>query len=97
MERLLDLMVQSQKNQKLYDLYEKNIFTVIRQLHFDSTTNESIDLAIFLNGFVIATAELKDNYSKSTIEKAEEQYMSRNIDKTIFEFNKGSLVHFAVD
>ena len=65
---------QSQKNKILSELYQKNIFTVIRQLRFSQTTSESIDLVIFLNGFPIATAELKDQFSKQTAEDAKKQY-----------------------
>ena len=88
---------ESQKNKKRYELYQKNIFTVIRQLHFSQITNESVDIAIFVNGFPIATTELKDQFSKQTIENAKQQYMNRNTNERIFEFKKGALVHFAVD
>lgn len=86
-----------QKNKKAYELYQKNIFTVIRQLRFSQTTGESVDLAIFLNGFPIATTELKDQFSKQTIDEAEQQYMKRNVNERIFQFKKGAIVHFAVD
>jgi type I restriction enzyme, R subunit len=88
---------QSQKNKKAYELYQKNIFTVIRQLHFSQITTESIDLAIFLNGFPITTTELKDQFSKQTVEDAQKQYMKRNTDERIFQFKNGAIVHFAVD
>lgn len=88
---------QSQKNKKAYELYQKNIFTVIRQLRFSQITTESVDLAIFLNGFPITTAELKDQFSKQTTEYAEKQYMNRNTDERIFQFKNGAVVHFAVD
>lgn len=88
---------QSQKNKKAHELYLKNIFTVIRQLHFSQITNESVDLGIFLNGFPIATAELKDQFSKKTVEEAQKQYMNRNIYERIFQFKNGAIVHFAVD
>ncbi|MBT4327317.1 MAG: type I restriction endonuclease subunit R [Candidatus Nitrosopelagicus sp.] len=88
---------QSQKNKILSELYQKNIFTVIRQLRFSQTTSESIDLVIFLNGFPIATAELKDQFSKQTAEDAKKQYMNRNTIEKIFSFKNGAIVHFAVD
>jgi len=87
----------SQKNKKNIDLYQKNIFTVIRQLHFSQKTNESVDLAIFLNGFPIATAELKDQFSRQTSEDAQKQYIKRNTDERIFQFKTGAIVNFAVD
>jgi type I restriction enzyme, R subunit len=86
-----------QKNKKAYELYQKNIFTVIQQLRFSKITGESVDLAIFLNGFPISTTELKDQFSKQTINDAEQQYMKRNVNERIFQFKKGAVVHFAVD
>ncbi len=88
---------QSQKNKKAHELYQKNIFSVIRQLRFNQITNESIDLAIFLNGFPIATAELKDQFSGQTVEDAQKQYMNRNTLERIFSFKIGAIVHFAID
>ena len=88
---------QSQKNKKAYELYQKNIFTVIRQLRFSQITTESVDLVIFLNGFPIVTAELKDQFSGQTVEDAQKQYMKRNTIDRIFSFKTGAIVHFAVD
>jgi len=88
---------QSKKNKKAYELYQRNIFTIIRQLRFSQITTESVDLVIFLNGFPIATAEIKDQFSKQTMEDAEKQYMKRNADERVFQFKNGAIVHFAVD
>jgi len=88
---------QSQKNKKAYELYQKNIFTVIRQLRFSQITNESVDLAIFLNGFPIVTSEIKDQFSGQTVEDAQKQYMNRNTIERIFSFKSGAIVHFTVD
>src|SRR5882762_2028582 len=40
-------------NPELENLYQGNVFSVIRQLHFSTKNNNSIDLAIFLNGLPI--------------------------------------------
>lgn len=87
----------SKKNKKNYELYEKNIFSIIRQLHFSESTGESVDLGLFLNGFLVATAELKDQFSKQNVEDAIKQYKKRDIIERIFQFKRGALVHFAVD
>ena len=87
----------SQKNKQNFELYKNNIFSFIRQLHFSNITNESIDLSLFLNGFPICTAELKDQFSGQTIDDAKKQYKNRNTDERIFQFKNGALVHFAID
>ena len=88
---------ESKKNKTNYELYQKNIFSVTRQLRFSGSTGESIDLALFLNGFLVVTAELKDQFNKKTVEDAQNQYKQRNVLNRIFQFKKGALVHFAVD
>jgi type I restriction enzyme R subunit len=88
---------ESKKNKTNYELYTKNIFSVTRQLRFSESTGESIDLALFINGFLVVTAELKDQFNKKTTEDAQNQYKQRNILDRVFQFKKGALVHFAVD
>jgi type I restriction enzyme R subunit len=43
-------------NEELQRLYEANLFSVVRQLHYSDKTESSVDLAIFLNGLPIFTA-----------------------------------------
>src|SRR5260370_21828289 len=50
-------------NPELENLYQGNVFSVIRQLHFSTKNNNSVDLAIFLNGLPIFTAELKNDFT----------------------------------
>ncbi|HOD04459.1 MAG TPA: type I restriction endonuclease, partial [Anaerolineaceae bacterium] len=39
--------------------YQGNVFSVVRQLKYSHTSENSLDLALFLNGLPIFTAELK--------------------------------------
>jgi len=46
-------------NEALRTLYEGNIFSVVRQLKYSERNENSLDLALFLNGIPLFTAELK--------------------------------------
>ena len=50
---------ESTLNPEIQALYEKNIFSVIRQVHFNPRTEQSVDLVLFLNGIPLATVELR--------------------------------------
>ncbi|MBI1763753.1 MAG: type I restriction endonuclease subunit R [Acidobacteria bacterium] len=79
-------------------LYDQNVLTVTRQLYYGATHSKSLDLALFLNGLPIATAELKNPLSGQTVEDAKKQYKKdRDHREPLFEFTKRTLVHFAVD
>jgi len=78
-------------------LYKKNIFSVIRQVHFNPRTEQSLDLVIFLNGIPLATAELKNELTGQTIYHARNQYRNdRDPNLSIFSF-KRCAAHFALD
>ena len=57
--------------------YRANVLTVTRQLPFDPDSNQTIDLALFVNGIPVATAELKNPYTNQTVENAIAQYRHR--------------------
>lgn len=79
-------------------LYEQNICKLVRQLHYSYLNNNSLDSVIFINGFPIVTIELKDEFTGQTCDDAIRQYKNdRDPNEIIFQFNKRSLVHFAVD
>jgi len=86
-------------NPDLRKKYEANFFTVIRQLYFspDEDNTQSLDLALFLNGLPIFTAELKNPLNGQTVDDAIQQYkLDRDPKEPIFQF-KRCLAHFAVD
>ena len=57
--------------------------------------NQTIDLALFVNGVPVATAELKNPYTGQTVENAIAQYRHRpHRNRTL---SRTGMVHFAVD
>lgn len=85
-------------NPVLREKYEANELGVTRQLYYSKETQQSVDLALSLNGIPVATAELKNPMTDQTVEHAKEQYkQDRDPSEPLFEFTRGALVHFAVD
>ena len=82
-----------------WDLYRKNILSVIRQCHFSTThPAESIDMVLFINGLPIFTIELKNKLTGQNVDHARQQYRNdRKPEKSpLLEF-KRCLAHFALD
>jgi type I restriction enzyme R subunit len=78
-------------------LYQANQFSIIRQLHFSEKSEKSLDLALFLNGLPIFTAELKNPLTCQTVKDAIAQYKKdRDPKEPLFSFGR-CLAHFAVD
>ena len=88
----------TEKNIKARVMYEKNIFSVTRQLKYSQiSTRLALDMCIFINGLPVITFELKNQLTKQTVEDAVEQYKTdRDPRELIFQF-KRCIVHFAVD
>ena len=77
--------------------YDANRLTVVRQLKFIPDHDDSVDLALFVNGIPVATLELKNPITGQNAKDAVEQYKRRDHHQLIFQFKKRALVHFAVD
>lgn len=85
-------------NPVLREKYEANRLGVTRQLYYSDETQQSVDLALIINGIPVATAELKNPMTDQTVEHAKEQYkQDRDPSEPLIEFTRGALVHFAVD
>lgn len=85
------------KNEKDTELFNKNIFSVTRQVHFSSENEKSLDLVVFINGLPIITFELKNELTKQNVKDAIRQYKyTRNPNEELFRLSR-CLVHFAVD
>ncbi|RLD56303.1 MAG: type I restriction endonuclease subunit R [Bacteroidetes bacterium] len=79
-------------------LYNSNILSVTRQLYYERNGKNSLDIVLSLNGLVIATIELKNQFTGQNVNNAKKQYAyDREPNEPIFKFKKRSLVHFAVD
>ena len=84
-------------NEETRRLYEGNLFSVIRQLHYSEKNEKSLDLALFLNGIPIFTAELKNPLTGQNVEDAIRQYRTdRDPRESLFAYRR-CLGHFAVD
>src|SRR5579859_3137720 len=77
--------------------YAKNRLVVTRQVKFIPESEHSVDLVLFVNGFPVATAELKNPLTNQTVQNAIIQYRDRDPRHALFQFKKRALVHFAVD
>jgi type I restriction enzyme R subunit len=82
---------------ELWTRYESNRLTVVRQLHHsESKPSDSLDVALFVNGIPVATAELKNPLTHQSVAHAMAQYRTdRNAADLIFRHR--TIVHFAVD
>jgi type I restriction enzyme, R subunit len=76
--------------------YEANRLVLVRQLAFAADETKTIDLALFLNGIPVATAELKNPLTGQNVEHAIAQYR-RDRDPVNVTLARRALVHFAVD
>lgn len=84
-------------NPDIEKLFRANIFSVMRQVKFSQTTEQSVDVVIFVNGIPVFTAELKNELTGQNVEHAKRQYMTdRDPREKLFSF-KRCAAHFAVD
>jgi len=81
---------------QLVGRYEANRLTVTRQLPYEIGTNKTLDLALFVNGLPVATAELKNTLTGQDVEKAKAQYRKDRDPKNVT-LARRTVVHFAVD
>ncbi|OAV73086.1 Type-1 restriction enzyme R protein [Bacteroidales bacterium Barb6] len=88
----------SEKNKTAHEMFDKNIFSVTRQLMYSrDNTKLALDLCIFINGLPIITCELKNQLTKQDVKDAVYQYKNdRDPKELLFQF-KRCMVHFAVD
>ena len=85
-------------NEQARDRFERNRFTVTRQLRYSrDETQRALDIALFINGLPVVTFELKNNLTKQTVDDAVWQYKKdRNPREKLFELGR-CIAHFAVD
>ena len=85
-------------NEQARDRFERNRFTVTRQLRYSrDETQRALDIALFINGLPVVTFELKNNLTKQTVDDAVQQYRKdRNPREKLFELGR-CVAHFAVD
>lgn len=88
----------SEKNETAKERFGKNIFSVTRQLQFSADqTRLALDICLFINGLPVITFELKNSFTKQSVDDAVTQYQNdRDPRELLFQF-KRCMVHFAVD
>lgn len=88
----------TENNEKSKQMFEKNIFSVTRQLRYSIDVSKlALDLCLFINGLPAVTIELKNHFTGQSTADAVEQYKEdRDPRDTLFSF-KRCMVHFAVD
>lgn len=88
----------TENNEKSKQMFEKNIFSVTRQLRYSIDASKlALDLCLFINGLPVVTIELKNHFTGQSTTDAVEQYKEdRDPRDTLFSF-KRCMVHFAVD
>jgi type I restriction enzyme R subunit len=85
-------------NPELEERYAANRVGITRQLHFSAKSEKSLDVVVSLNGIPGITVELKNPLTGQTVEDAKKQYrLDRDPREPIFEFNRRTLAHFALD
>ncbi|GEN82855.1 type I restriction endonuclease subunit R [Sporosarcina luteola] len=85
-------------NQLMNELYQKNIFTVSRQVYYSDKHTNSLDMVVFINGLPLVVMELKNQFTRQTVEHAMDQFKKdRDPIEQLFKANERTVVYFAVD
>lgn len=84
-------------NEQAQWLYKANLFSVVRQLRYSEENAKSLDMALFLNGVPVFTAELKNPLTGQKVQDAVLQYKTdRDPRDPLLAYGR-CLAHFAVD
>ena len=88
----------SAENVRARERFERNRFTVTRQLRYSrNEAQRSLDIGLFINGLPVFTFELKNRLTKQTVNDAMWQYRrDRDPREPLFRFGR-CVAHFAVD
>lgn len=88
-------------NPELMARYKANRLRVVRQVKYSLVNENCIDLALFLNGIPVATAELKSDFTQSVQDAVQQYKFDRSprpkgsSAEPLLSFPYGALVHFA--
>jgi len=89
-------------NPDIIAAYQANRLRVVRQLRYSTANENCFDLALFLNGIPVATAELKTDFTQSIADAIDQYRFDRQPrpkdqnPEPLLTFPSGALVHFAV-
>lgn len=99
--KLAQFRPETSLNQTTTAHYEAMRLRVVRQVHFSTADQRSIDLVFFVNGLPVATVELKTDFTQSLDEAINQYKQDRNPltsgrPEPLLSFGHRALVHFAV-
>ena len=95
--RLVYFQPKNKLNPEHQELYQKNRFVIVRQLHYSTKNENSIDIGLFINGLPFLTMELKNQLTNQTILDSERQYRyDRDPKEPLLQFQR-CIVHFCCD
>ncbi|SAL70950.1 type I restriction-modification system endonuclease [Caballeronia cordobensis] len=84
-------------NANAAEAFDRNIFSVTRQVRYSNDSGNELDLVIFINGLPVLTFELKNSLTKQTVADAIVQYeTTRNPQELLFQPGR-CVAHLAVD
>jgi type I restriction enzyme, R subunit len=87
----------SSLNEDQQTKHAANLFAVVRQLRYSEKNQNSLDVALFLNGIPLFTAELKNQFTGQDVRDAVRQYkLDRDPREPLFALGR-CVAHFAVD
>lgn len=83
--------------------YKANILRVMRQVHYQTAGEKSLDLVFFINGIPVATAEIKTELTQ-TVQDAIHEYQTERKPiepgtrrkNYLLLYKRGAIVHFAI-
>ncbi len=94
---------ESTLNPATVERYRQVRVRVMRQVHYSTATNHSLDLVLFVNGLPVATCELKTDFTQSVADAIQQYKTGRPVKdpatgklQPMFGFGTRALVHFAV-
>lgn len=95
--RILYFQPKNNLNPEHKELFKKNRFVVVRQLHYSTKNENSIDMVLFINGIPFMTMELKNQLTNQNILDSERQYKyDRDPKEPLLQFQR-CIVHFCCD
>lgn len=95
--RMLYFQPKNNLNPEHQELFKKNRLVVVRQLHYSTKNENSIDMGLFINGIPFMTMELKNQLTNQNILDSERQYRyDRDPKEPLLQFQR-CIVHFCCD
>ncbi len=89
---------ESSLNKTAASLYDNNVCNIYRQWYYSSDNQNSVDMAIVLNGIPIFAFELKNQFTNQNVDDSKRQWMyDRDPREICFQFNKRILGFFCID